>query len=644
MRKRVPIRNHQAEAQLFFRRAAFCLVVVCIVFLVLLGNLYRLQVTSHEEYQTRSNSNRIMVLPVAPNRGLIYDRNGRILAENIPVYSLEVIPEEVRNLDERLLEVTELLSLPLENIEQFNQQLRYSRRFPQIALADNLTEQQVAQFSVHQHRFPGFSVEARLQRNYPFGPLFTHSIGYVGRINEQDETRLEEAGLSANYAATRTMGKLGVERFYENLLHGEVGYQTVEVNNRGRVLRTLELNSPTPGQDIYLEVDAGLQQVAIEQLGDKRGAIVVLDTQTGGVLAMASTPTYDPNWFVGGISVAQYRSLLSNQDNPLINRATQGRYPPASTVKPLIGLLGLQEQIIEPETRVWDPGYFEIDGVDRRMRDWKDGGHGWVNLDRAITESCNTFYYHLSLQLGIDTLSDFMHQVGFGHRTGVDILEENAALMPTRGWKQARFGEPWFAGETLSVGIGQSYWTVTPLQLATTTQVLANRGSRGVPRFLRAVEEDAGLRRVVPQFETPIVVDSEEYWDAVQTAMEHVTSRVTGTAFRAFNDANYTAAGKTGTAQVVRLADEDDAERPETEDVEERFRDNATYIGYAPADTPEIVIAIAIENVGGGGSNAAPIAREVMDYYFEHLSVDGRPISAIADYVEPAEEPTDAND
>lgn len=637
IRKRVPIRNHQAEAQLFFRRAAFCLSIVGIVFTVLLINLYRLQVTAHEEYQTRSNSNRIMVLPVAPNRGLIYDRNGRILAENLPVYSLEVIPEESENLEHELEEVIQLLELPEGSVERFRQQLRQTRRFPQVVLADNLTEDQVASFSVHQHRFPGFSVEARLQRNYPFGALFTHSIGYVGRINRQDVTRLEEQEQYANYQATRTIGKLGVERYYESTLHGEVGYQTVEVNNRGRVLRTLELNSPTPGQDIYLEVDAGLQQVAIEQLGEKRGAIVVLDTKTGGVLAMASTPTYDPNWFVGGISVPQYRSLLSNQDNPLINRATQGRYPPASTVKPLIGVLGLEEQIIEPDTRIWDPGWYEIEGVERRMRDWKEHGHGWVDINLAITESCNTFYYDLSLQLGIDKLSDFMHQVGFGNRTGIDIREENSALMPTRGWKQARFGEPWFAGETLSVGIGQSYWTVTPLQLATTTQVLANRGHRAVPRFLRATEGNGTLQLQAPSYEQPIVLSNESYWDTIQLAMENVTSSIRGTAFRAFNDADYTTAGKTGTAQVVQLSNEDDADRPEFEDIAERLRDNATYIGYAPAEVPEVVIAIAIENVGGGGSNAAPIARDVLDYYFEHLSVDGRPVSAISDYVETAE-------
>ncbi|CUS48755.1 MAG: penicillin-binding protein 2 [Idiomarinaceae bacterium HL-53] len=644
IRKRLPIRDHQAEAQLFFRRAIFCLSVVIIVFVVLLGNLYRLQVTAHEEYQTRSNSNRIMVLPVPPNRGLIYDRLGRILAENIPVYSLEVIPEEVTDLEARLTEVATLLELPQITPQELYLRHGGVRRFPQISMADNLTEAQVARFSVHQHRFPGFSVEARLQRNYPFGSLFTHAIGYVGRINAQDETRLREQERYANYRATRTIGKLGIERFYEEQLHGTVGYQTVEVNNRGRVVRTLELNPPTPGNDIYLELDAGLQQVALEQLGEKRGSIVVLDANTGGVLAMVSTPSYDPNWFVGGISVEQYRSLLTNQNNPLINRATQGRYPPASTIKPLIGLLGLADNVITADYRMWDPGWFEIDGVERRFRDWRQHGHGWVNLDRAITESCNTFYYELSLELGIDRISDFMYQVGFGRRTGIDIREENTALMPTRGWKQARLNEGWFAGETLSVGIGQSYWTVTPLQLATTTQVLARRGERAVPRILRASEADDRITMNEPQFEPPILIGEPEHWDTVQQAMVNVTSTLHGTAYLAFRNASYTTAGKTGTAQVVRLSDEEDAERPETEDVEERFRDNATYIGYAPATQPEIVISIAIENVGGGGSNAAPIARKVLDYYFESMRGERGPIASFYESPAQPEELADADD
>lgn len=627
--KRVSIRNHQAEAQLFFRRAVTSIVLVGIVFFILLSNLYRLQVTSFQEFQTRSNSNRIMILPVAPNRGLIMDRNGELLASNTPVYSLEVIPEELPKLRETLDEIVKLLDLPEDTTEHFFNLSRHDRRFPQIPFADDLSEQQVARFSVNQHRFPGISIEARLQRYYPHAKLFTHAIGYVGRINRQDVENLRQQDRYANYAATRTIGKLGIERYYEETLHGGVGYQTVEVNNRGRVIRTLEFKPPKPGRDLYLELDLNLQRIATEQLEGRRGAIVVLDAQTGGVLAMTSAPSYDPNWFVSGISSARYRSLLENPNNPLINRATQGRYPPASTVKPLVGLLGLVDGIITPSSRVWDPGWFEIEGVERRFRDWRTYGHGWVNIDKAIVESCNTYYYDLGLKLGIDRMSEFMHDVGFGRRTGIDIREENTALMPSRDWKRGRFGEAWYAGETISVGIGQSYWTVTPLQLATTTQLLATSGRRLVPRLLRATATSTEVDFNPIDERPPLVIEDPEHWNTIQTAMAHVVTSVHGTAHNAFKGVSYTAASKTGTAQVAELSLDEDDNKMKIEDIEERLRDNATYIGFAPVERPEIIIAIAIENVGGGGRNAAPIARVLMDSYFSSQRENESPRSII---------------
>lgn len=627
--KRVAIRNHQAESQLFFRRAVTSIVLVGLIFLILLINLYRLQVTSFKEFQTRSNSNRIMVLPVAPNRGLIMDRHGELLAENTPVYSLEVIPEEIPTLRATLEEVVELLNLPEELVDQFFNSLRQSRRFPQIPFTDNLTEQQVARFSVNQHRYPGISVEARLQRHYPHAELFTHAIGYVGRINRKDVERLRENDSYANYAATRTIGKLGIERYYEDTLHGQVGYQTVEVNNRGRVVRTLEFNPPKPGHDIYLELDLELQRLAYEQLEGRRGAIIMLDAQTGGVLAFTSAPSYDPNWFVSGISSARYRSLLENPDNPLINRATQGRYPPASTIKPHLGLLGLVDGIVTRETRVWDPGWFEIEGVERRFRDWRTYGHGWVNIDKAIIESCNTYYYDLALKLGIDRISEFMSKMGFGERTGIDIHEENSALMPSRDWKRGRYGEAWYAGETVSVGIGQSYWTVTPMQLATTTQLLATNGRKYVPRLLRATNHEQGIVFNPIQERPALEINNPRHWATIQSAMAQVITNIHGTAHNSFKDASYTAASKTGTAQVAELSVDADDNRIKNEDVAERLRDNATYIGFAPVEQPEIIIAIAIENVGGGGRNAAPIARVLMDSYFSSLRENNAPRSFI---------------
>ncbi|RAJ96823.1 penicillin-binding protein 2 [Aliidiomarina maris] len=624
-KRRPTIHDHTIEANLFARRAIACMVVAAAVFLVLLTNLYHLQVTGFQEFQTRSNSNRITVLPVAPNRGLIYDRNGEILAENVPVYSIEIVPEEVDDLDDTLHRLATLLELDETAVESFRSQLRRARRFPQIPFADNISEQQVARFSLHQHHFPGVSVEARLQRHYPFGELFTHVVGYVGRINRQDIERLRANDEYGRYAATRTIGKLGVERYYESILHGRPGYQTVEVNSRGRVVRTLDFTPPVPGQDIYLEVDIEVQKIAMQQLQGRRGAIVVMDSDTGGLLAMYSNPSYDANLFVHGISVQDYQALLQDPNNPLINRASQGRYPPASTIKPHMSLLGLESGLIDINTRVWDPGYYQLPGVERRFRNWRSWGHGWVDMKKAIQVSNNTYFYKLAHELGIDRIHDFMAELGFGQSTGIDIHEENAALLPSRGWKRATLNEPWYTGETLSVGIGQSFWTVTPLQLATSTNTIVTKGRRLQPRFLRAVRHGEEIEYQEPFELPPLQLRSNDYFTAVMDGMERVISRVDGTAHAAFLNAPYRAAGKTGTAQVISRAE---AERtPEYEivdgqqvpiEVDERLRDNATYIGYAPADDPQITVAIAIENVGGGGRNAAPIARRIFDFYFDY--------------------------
>lgn len=619
------IYDHAAESSLFMRRAIICMGIVALVFAVLLANLYTLQVTGFQEFQTRSNSNRITVLPVPPNRGLIYDRNGEILAENIPVYSIEIIPEETPDLTDTLTRLTQLLGLPEETATHFRSQLRQSRRFPQIPFIDNLTEEQVAQFSVQQHLFPGVSVEARLQRHYPHGELFTHVVGYVGRINRQDIERLRAREQYANYAATRTIGKLGVERYYEDVLHGKPGYQTVEVNSRGRVVRTLDFTPPVPGQDIFLEVDVQVQKIALQQLQGRRGAIVVMDSNTGGLLAMYSNPSYDANMFVRGISTRDYQRLLQDPNNPLINRATQGRYPPASTIKPHMTLLGLEQGLIDTDTRIWDPGYYELPGVERRFRNWRSWGHGWVDLKKAIQVSNNTYFYKLAHELGIDRISDFMTDLGFGQRTGIDIYEENEALMPSRGWKRATLNEPWYTGETLSVGIGQSFWTVTPLQLVTSTNILVTEGRRFEPRLLHATRYGETISYQEPFEKPPLQVRNTSFFHAIMEGMERVVSRADGTAHAAFVNAPYRAAGKTGTAQVISRAEIEqepeviivDGEQVPVE-VDERLRDNATYIGYAPADDPQITLAIAIENVGGGGRNAAPIARRIFDFYFDY--------------------------
>ncbi len=613
-RRRTTIRDHHAESALFGRRVVVALVIVVAVFGVLISNMYQLQVTQFQSFQTRSNDNRIKVVPLAPNRGIIYDREGRILAENRPVLSLEVVPERVKDLPATIAKLTDLLAIEAEAIERFERNRQRERRFEHVILLDQLNQQQAALFAARQHEFPGVSIEARLVRHYPYGESLTHALGYVAKINQRDAQRLKEQGVDANYAATRTIGKLGIEGFYEEQLHGTVGYQQVEVDIHGRSLRTLAIEPPIPGQDLVLEIDIELQRQAQQVLGENRGSIIVMDPRNGAVLAMVSQPSYDPNWFAQGISVAQYRSLLDSRHSPLLNRATQGGYPPASTIKPQLAVVGLEEGIITPDTQVWDPGWFQIKGVDHRYRDWLSWGHGWVNVNTAIVESCDTFYYDLALKLGIDTISEHMTQFGFGSLTGIDIGEESAAVMPSRGWKRARFNQPWYAGETVSIGIGQSYWTVTPMQLAVATAVVVNKGERPVPRLLRTIR-DAGIELpAVHEQRAPVQLSNPQNWQIALTGMEDVVGSIKGTAHRAFKGATYTSGGKTGTAQVRSIGQD---EEYDAEKIAERFRDNAMYVGYAPADSPEIVVAITAENVVGGGSSvAAPMARKLMDYYF----------------------------
>lgn len=613
-KKRVTIRDHHAEAALFGRRVFVSLVVVVIALGILLSNMYRLQVVNHHSFQTRSNDNRIKVVPLAPNRGLIYDRHGRILAENRPVLSLEVTPEKVTDLADTLTRLQQVLEFDDEVIQSFHDNRRRERRFSQVTLLDRLTEEQAARFAVRQHDFPGVSIEARLVRHYPYGDALTHALGYVAKINPNDLNKLREENKQANYAATRVIGKLGIERYYEELLHGTIGFEQVEVDIHGRAIRTLSVQPPIPGQDLHLEIDIELQQFAYDLLGNDRGSIILMDPRDGAIRAIVSKPSYDPNWFAQGITHAQYQSLLNSPHSPLLNRSTQGGYPPASTVKPQVALVGLDEGVITPTTRIWDPGWFQIEGVNHRYRDWLAWGHGWVDVTSSLVESCDTFYYDLALKLGIDTLHDHMVRYGFGERTGIDINEEAAAVMPSRGWKRARFNQPWYAGETVSVGIGQSYWTTTPIQLAVGTAVLTNRGHRPVPRLLHALQEGDIILPAVVESREPVVLNNAEHWDVILDALNRTVSTVKGTAHRAFRGASYTSGGKTGTAQVRSIGQE---EKYNAEEIDERYRDNAMYVGYAPATDPEVVVVVAVENtIGGGGSVAAPMARKLLDFYF----------------------------
>ena len=581
---------------------------------ILVTNLYYLQINSFNTYKTRSNANRISVQTVPPNRGLIYDRNGVILAENRPVYSLQVIPNKTKHLQSDIERLASLLSLSEDELSYFKSKSRHSRSFKAITIRDQLNPEEVAKFTVNQHLFRGFSIQANLKRFYPFGNAFTHVLGYIAKINSRDLEKIEERGERARYQGTHYIGKLGIERYYEDILHGQPGQRQVEVDSWGKVIRTLNFTAPTPGKDIKLNIDINLQLKAQELIGDNRGSIILMDARNGAILSLVSAPSYDPNLFVTGISTKKYKELLESKDRPLINRATQGRYPPASTIKPQMALLALNEKVITEETKVYDPGWWIVPNSKRRFRDWKKWGHGLVDVFHAIEQSCDTFFYDTSYKLGIDRIEPFMRLFGFGEYSGLDIAEETKAIMPSRDWKRTRFNQPWYDGDTISIGIGQGYWTVTPIQLTKATAMLSKRGQNIKPHILNSII--SAEETITPEYEVKkaVKLHSERYWDVALEAMQGVTSKRRGTGYRSFGDAPYTVAGKSGTAQVINIKEDEvyDADK-----ISERHRDNAMFIAFAPFESPEIVVTVVLENAGGGSSNAAPIARALFDEYFK---------------------------
>lgn len=619
-RKRQAIRDHSAEANLFARRASIAFIIVVMMLGVVLNNLYSLQVEQHDVYQTRSNGNRIKVLPVAPNRGLIYDRNGILLAENRPVFSLEITPEQTNDLDATLDGLTLLMGITPEERESFNSSLKGQRRFKPIALRTKLSEVDVALFSASKHLYPGVQIEARLARHYPYKEALTHVLGYVARINKKDLQKLVEAGQEDNYAATHDIGKLGVEKYHEELLHGSVGYQQVEVNNQGRIIRVLNVDPPVPGKDIVLNIDLSLQLATQQALEGQRGAVIVSDIKTGGILALFSNPSYDPNLFVHGISRKNYAALLNSPDRPLINRATQGQYPPASTIKPHLGLIGLEEGIITEEYTIQDNGRYQLPNVSHTWRDWRKWGHGEVDIAKAIEVSCDIYYYDLAYKLGIDKISEAMYEFGFGDFTGIDLYEESDANMPSRGWKRARFNQPWYIGDTIPVGIGQGFWSTTPIQLSHSVNTLVNRGERIIPQIIRGfMHEDSSVEIIPLKTLRPIEIKNQHNVDIILNAMHDVVHGKEGGARHTFADAPYQSAGKTGTAQLFSVGQD---EKYDAEKIDERLRDNAMYVGFAPFENPEISVTVVLENAGGGSKNAAPVAKKIMDFYFRDRVFD----------------------
>ncbi|EGR0062558.1 penicillin-binding protein 2 [Vibrio vulnificus] len=614
-KRRTTIRDYQAEARLFANRALVAFFGIVALMGVLVTNLYNIQVNQYQDYKTRSNDNRIKVVPIAPNRGLIYDRNGVLLAENRPVFDLEITPEKVKNMDATIAQLQTLFEITPEQIERFHRERKRTRRFKSVPILNQLTEKQVAVFSVNQYRFPGVEVSGTLKRYYPYGEILTHVIGYVSRINDRDMQRLSDEGKEANYQATRDIGKLGIEKFYEDMLHGTAGYQEVEVNSRGRVIRTLKFVPPVPGKDIVLNIDIKLQTYVHQLLDGRRGSAIVLDPKDNGILAMVSSPSYDPNAFVHGISGKGYSDLLNDKNRPLVNRSTLGIYPPASTVKPFIAVSALQEGVVTPNTTRNDPGYWRIPNSDTRpFRDWLRWGHGRVNLVQSIEESVDTFFYQIAYDMGIDRLSNWMSMFGFGDYTGIDIFEESKANMPTRDWKMSRHKTPWYKGDTIPVGIGQGYWTATPMQLAKATSVLVNEGNVTAPHLLRATIEngEAFDSRVLSDYVTypPIQNVPDRYWNLAKEGMRLVNHGKKGTARRSFAGMSYMTAGKSGTAQVFGLAEDQEYNADE---LAEHLRDHALFTGFAPFDDPKIIVTIVLENAGGGSSNGAPVARRIFD-------------------------------
>lgn len=626
------LKDHTWESRIFFERIVVGFGLLLVLTLVLVARLFYLQIVQHDLYATLSDKNRIQVQPLPPVRGLIYDRNGEILADNSPSFNLTITPERVNDLEFTFARLDELLGLEPDQIIAFTRRVeRRQRPFESVPLLFKLTQEQIARFSVDRHALPGVEVEARLVRHYPKGELMVHAVGSVRRINEADARRLDPVA----YARTDYVGKIGVERFYEQDLLGTVGYQQVEIDARGKVMKILESNLPVPGKDLVLHVDSSLQKVASDALGNRRGVVVAIEPATGGIMAMVSKPGYDPNLFVTGIGHATYAALRDSRDVPLFNRAVQGQYEPGSTIKPIIALAGLVTGTINADFTIDDPGWFRLPGNERLYRDWNwkaggIGGHGRVNLQKAIYRSCNVYFYTLALKLGIDRLDDYLALFGFGVNTALDLPEARNGLLPGRQWKKEARGLPWYPGDTLNIGIGQGDMLVTPLQLATAVTVLANRGRWVAPRMLSSGSDLINRSEVQRMDSIELIPD--HVWDQVIGAMEKVVHRgnqgygENGTAWAYIGqDIDYRMAGKSGTAQVVGIKQ---GEEYNEDELDERQRKHAWFMAFAPVINPKIALVVLVENGGGGSSIAAPIARTIIDHYLNRTSSLNDPVVA----------------
>ena len=607
------IKDPMAENRVFLSRIIACFIFVVLLMLGLIVRLVYLQIEGHEQYSLKAKSNRIKVVSLPPTRGIIYDRKGRVLAENIPTYSLEIIPEQVKDLEDTLKQLQKLLDIPDEKIEQFLKQKKRSKRFTSVPILLRLSDEELAKFAVMRAYFSGVDIHARLVRHYPYSLLTSHVVGYVGRINERELKRLPVA----EYRGTHYIGKVGIEKMYESELHGETGLAEIETNAQGRAVDNISSIESVPGADLYLTLDIDLQKTGYDALEGHNGALVAIEVKTGDVLAFVSRPGFDPNPFVLGISSKAYKALQQSDNQPLFNRALQGQYPPGSTVKPFMGLAGLEYQVVSFRQKHYCPGFYQLPNVDHKYRDWKRWGHGMVELNDAITQSCDVYFYDLARMLGIDRIHEFLQKFGFGEKTGIDLVGERAGLLPSREWKKRVKQQPWYPGETLITGIGQGFMQVTPLQLARATATLANRGLVVKPHLVDKMSHSTNSVNVDNSAEQQILLKDYNL-DNVISAMVNVIHGKRGTAKRLNKGINYKIAGKTGTAQVFTIKQE---ERYNENAIDFKLRDHALFMTFAPADDPQIAIAVIVENGGHGGSVAAPVAGKVMKQFL--MGVEG---------------------
>jgi len=607
------IRNAERELHQFQLRVGIAAMAVLVAFGLLGARFFLLQVVRHDVYQAKAEENRISIVPVPPNRGLILDRNGLVIARNYSAYTLEIAPRKVRNIDSTIDELSEIVDIQPRDRARFRKLLAETRNADSLPIRTRLSDEEVARFAANRYRFEGVDIKARLFRQYPYGAVASHLVGYMGRINVDDQARLESEGVDANYRGTDFIGKAGIEASYQDELHGTTGFEQVEIDAAGRGIRTLSRTASLPGNNVALTIDLKLQQVAENAFGERRGALVALEPSTGAVLAFVSKPGFDPNLFVDGIDPQSWQELNSSPDRPLNDRAIAGVYPPGSTFKPFLALAALESGKRRPTSSIFDPGYFDFGG--RRFRDDKKGGHGTVDLYRSIVDSCDTYYYQVANDMGIDAIARFMGPLGLGSRTGIDINGEANGVLPSPEWKMKRFRRPeqqkWYAGETISIGIGQGYNAYTPIQLAEALATVLNGGAVYRPHLVSHIDNlrTGGRKEVAPQLLRTVHLKPENV-EFIKRAMAGVTKE--GTAARAFAGAEYTAGGKTGTAQVIAIKQN---EKYDEKRVAEQFRDHSLFIAFAPVESPKIALAVVVENGGFGARAAAPLARTVLDYF-----------------------------